>query len=130
MRLDEGIHAEIARACLEATGSLVVEVAKQQEHGVGAGGAQLHELVVSREEPLREQRQPDRGSRGPQVVDAAAEALVDEHRDRGSARPLECRGERGGIGIGPQLARRWRTALHLGDGGEARSGECVSKPHV
>ena len=78
--LDEDVHAEIPRTGLQAAPRLVVEVAKQQEDGVRAGCAKLDELVLGREEALREQRQAGRGPRSSEIVDAAAEALVDEHR--------------------------------------------------
>ena len=127
VRLDERIHAEIASTGLQTARGLVVEVAKQQEDGVRAGCAELDELVLRREEPLGEQRQAGGGSCSSEVVDAAAEALVDEHRHGRGAFPLEGRRQAGGIGVGPEVTGRRRSALDLGDRRQAVTGERVAE---
>ena len=67
----------------------VVEVAKEQQRRVGARLARRAQVVLGREEALREQRQRRRRARRSQVVQVAAEALVDEHGDRRRAGALE-----------------------------------------
>ena len=80
------------------------------------------------EEALGEERSLGRGAGRAQVVDGAAEARVHEHRDRGRAVSPERVGDRGRIGVGPQVARRGRAALHLGDRAESGPCERVREP--
>ena len=118
VRLDERVHPELARVGLQPPRLVVVEVAEQQEDGVGAGSPELRQLVLRREEALGEQRQRGRGTRGAKIGDRAAEALVDEHRDGRCAGRLEAAASTRGIGVRPQVAGRGRPALDLGDRGE------------
>ena len=71
VRLDEGVEAEVARGVEQAPRRLVVEVAQDEERGVGSGLARRPQVVLCREEPLREQRQPRGGARCAQVVPGA-----------------------------------------------------------
>src|SRR5205823_15127700 len=87
----------------------------------------LVELLLAREEPLRQQRQRGRGSGGTEIVDRAREPLVDEHRDGGGTRRLEARGQLGRIGARPQVAGGRRAPLDFGDRRQARRGERVPK---
>ncbi len=100
-------------------GCAVVEVAQEQEHGVGARRAHLLELRPGGEEPLGEQRHSRRRSRLPQVLSRPAEALVDEDRDSSRTGALERLRQDGRLGVGPQVTGGRRAALHLGDSGEA-----------
>ena len=100
-------------------GLRVVEVAEQQQHGVGAGLLRRAQVLGRREEALGEQRQARGCARGAQVVPRAAEALVDEDRDRRGAGALVGGGELGRIGVRAEVAERGRAALDLGDRGRA-----------
>ena len=68
-------------SCIRAAHRVVVEVAEQQQHGVGAGLLRRSQVLLGREEALREQRNAGARARGAKVVPVAAEALVDEHGD-------------------------------------------------
>ena len=128
VRLDERVHPELGRPALECRDARVVEVAQQQEDGVGTGAAQLLELLRAGEEALGEQGEAGRGAGRAEVVDRAAEALVDEDGDRGRAGALEGRGERGRLGVRPEVARRGGAALDLRDRREPGPRERVTKP--
>ena len=80
--------------------------------------------------PLASSGSVGRRARGAQVVQRAAEALVDEHRHRRCAGACELRGELRRVGVGPQVAGRRRAPLDLGDRAEAagRRRECVARP--
>jgi hypothetical protein len=78
----------------------VVEVAQQQQHGIGAELTELLELGSLGEEALGEQRHATGRSRGGEIGRGPAEALVDQDRDRGRARALEARGQGGRIRVG------------------------------
>ena len=80
--LDERLEPEIGGGREESRHLVVVEIAQQQERRIRAGLACRAQVVGAREEALREQRQRGRGARRAQVVPRAAEALVDEDRDR------------------------------------------------
>ena len=82
VRLDQHVEAELARIREQLARTLVVDVSKDQQHRVGAGDLQLQELDLLREKPLREQWDRCRRASCAQVVERAAETLVDEHRDR------------------------------------------------
>ena len=130
MRLDEGVHAELVRVLEQLGDSRVGEVTQQEEHGVGTGDLELQQLQLLAEESLRQQRHRGCGARGLEVRERAAEALVDEDRDgrRARVRELQCKPRR--IRVRPEIARRRRAALHLGDRAEAGDGECVAEaPH-
>ena len=118
MRLDERLEPELGGGVEQPPRRRVVEVAQQQQRRVGARVARGAQVLLGREEPLREQRQRRRRARRTQVVPRAAEALVDEDRDRGRAGALVRGGERCRIGVGTQVAGRRRAALHLGDRGQ------------
>ena len=107
----------------------VVEVAEEEQHRVCARFPGRAQVLLGREEALREQRQPDARARRPQIVPVAAEALVDEDGDGGCARALVVGSERSGLGIRTDVAERGRAPLELGDRAEAGLGERVPKPH-
>src|SRR4029079_18403010 len=58
-----------------------------------------------------------------EVVPRAAEALVDEDGDRRGARVCVRTRDACRVGVGPQLARRGRPPLDLGDRAQALSAE-------
>src|SRR5205823_10745751 len=62
-------------------------------------------------------------------MERTAEALVDEHRDRRRVRALELRGQRRRVRVRPEVARRRRAALDLGDRSEMRPGESLAEAH-
>ena len=99
VRLDQRVEAELGRVRRSAPRAVVVEVAQEQEHGVCAGSSRVRSSLLLREEALGEERQPVRRARGPQIVDDAAEAVVDEDRDRGRACALERRRRARRIGV-------------------------------
>ena len=120
VRLHERLEAELGGEGEQTPHRRVVEVAKQQKCGIGARFARSAQILVRREEPLCQERQRRRRTRGTQVVPGAAEALVDEYRHGGRAGSLVCRGDRSRIRIGTEVARRRRAALHLRDRGQPR----------
>jgi hypothetical protein len=83
--------------------TLVVDASKDQQHRVGAGDLQLQELDLLREEPLREQWDRCRSASCSQVVERAAETLVDEHRDRCGAGVSELQREACRICVRPEV---------------------------
>ena len=88
------------------------------------------QVLLGREEPLGEQRHGRDGARRAEVVDVPGEALVDEdrHRARAVRRVRARRAPRSRVR--PDVARRRRAPLDLGDGGEPGRAECVSEPHA
>ena len=129
VRLDERVEAELGRAAPSAP-------RRGRRRGrAGAGARRRRPPRAARRARPPRGRTPWRAAAAPsparaarEIVDRAAEALVDEDRDRGRACPLERRGERGRIGVRPQVARRRRAALDLGDRGQPRRGERVPEP--
>ena len=128
--LDERLQPQLAGAAQQPCRRGVVEVAQQEQHGVGARLARRAQVLLRREEALREQRQPRGRARRAQVVPRAAEAVVDEHRDGRGARPLVRGCEPRGVGVRPDVAERRRPPLDLGDGAEPRAGERIPKAHA
>ena len=128
VRLDERVEPD--RPCVghERGGPPVVEVAQDQKRCVGARVLQVVELRLGREEPLGQERQPGGGARSTKVVDGAREALVDEDRDGCRAGLLELRRQPGRIRVGPEVARRGRSPLDLGDCRQPAPRERVAKP--
>ncbi len=88
VRLDERVKADLLREGHERRGARVVQVAEDQQRGVGACLARGAQVVRRREEALGEQRQLRGGAGGAQVVPAAGEELVDKHRHGGG--PASC----------------------------------------
>ena len=56
VRFDERVEPERIGAVHQRAGGAVVEVAQDEQRGVGAGVARLAQVIGRREEPLREQR--------------------------------------------------------------------------
>ena len=126
--LDERVEAE-PRGDLHQVRDLgVVEIAQQQQRRVGARVPRGLEMLVGREEPLGEERGGRRGACRSQVVPRAAEALVDEHRDRRRSGGGVGGGDQGRVGVRAQVAGRRRAALDLGDRTEAGLRERVVEP--
>ena len=75
--------------------------------------------------PLARSGAVGRRAGGAEVVPRAAEALVDEHRDRSRARRGVGGRDHGRVGVGPQVAGRRRAALDLRDRAEAGLRERV-----
>jgi hypothetical protein len=108
-------------------GGGVVEVAQDQQRGVGARVTRGAQVLRRREEALGEQRQVRHGAGGAQVVPAAGKALVDEHRHGGGAAArVRLRVPRR-IGARVDVAGGGRAALELRDRGQARPGQRVLK---
>ena len=104
VRLDERVEAELAGQPRQRTDLVVVEVAQEQEHGIGSGLLGGPQVLLGREEPLREQRHAGARARRAEVVPGAAEALVDEDGDRrGAGRCILPRDPRG-VGVGTDVA--------------------------
>ena len=127
VRLHERVHPQVLRASLQTAYRRVVEIAKQQQDGICARRAERDQVVLRREEPLGEQGHAGSHTRRSQVGDAAAEALVHEHRDGSRAGALERRRQLPGIRIEPEVACRRRSPLDLGDPGESALGKCFAQ---
>ena len=127
---DERVQPEPSSLGEQRPCARVVHVAEQDQRGVGAGCLQLGEVGLLREEALAEQRELRRCARGAEVVERAAEAVVDEHREGGRSVVGELRREQRRVGIAAQLARRRRASLDLGDRSEPGCGEGVAEPHA
>ena len=99
MRLYKRLQTE-SRGRVEQRANLgVVEIAEEQERCVGARLAGGPQVVLTREEPLREERQRRGRSSRTEIVPGAPEALVDEDRDRrGTCTLVRC-GQRGRVGV-------------------------------
>jgi len=104
MRFHEGVQPESLRGSHQQARLVVVQVAQQEQHGIGAGLAQRRQVSRFAEEALREQRQPRRLSRRPQVVDRAPEALVHQDRDRSGACAFEFGSEGCRISSGTKIS--------------------------
>ena len=118
VRLDERVQTELVGSAHERGHAAVVEVSQEEQHSVRARFPGRVQMLIGREETLREQRQPDTGSGGSQIVPVAAEALVDEDRDDRSAGALVVGGESAGLGVGPDVTERGRATLELGNRAE------------
>ena len=130
VRLDEQVEAELLSPGEHQARLLVAQVAEQEQRCVGPGDAGLEEVALVVEEALGEQRNRRCRPRGGEIVETASEALV--HQDRDGRRPalLERRRERGGVGIGPQVAGRRRAPLDLRDRAETVLGQRLPEaPH-
>ena len=127
--LDERVEPEVAGDPHQRADRVVVEVSEQEQDCVGAGLLRGPEVLLGREEALREQGHAGARARRAEVVPGAAEALVDEDGDRGCAGRCVVVRDPGGVGVGADVAERGRAALDLGDRSEAGAGECVPKPH-
>ena len=99
--LDERVQAEVGGNADESAPSLVVQVAKDEQDGVGAGLAGDAQILFGREEPFGEQGQTRRRPSGTEVVPGAVEAGVDQDRDRGGSRSLVRSRELRGIRASP-----------------------------
>ena len=130
VRFDERVEAELARQAEQHPHLSVVEVAEQQQHGVGARLLRGAQVLLGREEALGEQGDAGRRAGGPQIVPVAAEELVHEHRDGGCAGAGVRGRELSGIGVRADVAERGRAPLDLGDRAEPGAGERVVKPHA
>ena len=95
VRLHERLDSELVRIGHQGGGTLVVQVAKEDEHRVRSCDLRLQEIQLLGEKALREERRRRRRARGSQVVERAAEPLVHEDRDGCSAGFLELRGQVG-----------------------------------
>ncbi len=75
MRLDQGLEAEVERPVDEASKGAPRLEDREEEHGIGAGGAEHIELAGVDDELLRQHRHADRGVDGGEIVDGAAEPM-------------------------------------------------------
>jgi hypothetical protein len=130
VRLDERVEGELRRVVHQPRGLAVVEVAEQEQDGVGAAFLRDVEVLLLGEEAFGEQRQRGRRASRAEVVPAAAEPLVDEDRAGRRPRSLERGGEAGRVGVGTKVACRGRASLHLGDRAEAGLRKGVAEPHA
>src|SRR5207247_2509207 len=101
----------------------VVEVAEQDEDRVGTRAPGLQQLELFGEETLGEERHRSRGACGLEIVERAAEALIDENRDGCGARVRELRGESGRVGVGTEVPGGGRAAFDLRNRDQAWGGE-------
>src|SRR5581483_4548811 len=129
VRLDERVETDRLRVAHQRRARLVVEVAEDQQCRVGAGLAQLAEVILGGEEALREERDVGQRARGPQIAERAAEPLVDEHGDRARVIRRVRRDDLLDPRIGPDVAHRRRPSLELRDRAQARPREGVGEPH-
>ena len=127
--LDERGEAELTGQLRQPAHLPVVEIAEQEQDGVGARLLRRPQVLLGREEALREERHGRARPRSAQVVPAAAEALVDEDGDRSGAGRRVLAREPRWVGVRPDVAERGRAPLDLRDRSEARAGERVTKPH-
>ena len=94
--LDEEVEPELAPAGEEERGLLVVQVSQEQQGRVRACAAGLEQVAPVVEEALGEERDIGRGPGGREIVEGAAEALVDEDGNRRPpARRRPSRAQRG-----------------------------------
>ena len=127
--LDERVETELVSGEHELRGRRVVEVAEDEERGVGARLPYVAEVLLGREEALGEQRQADTRARRTQVVERAGERVVDEHRDGARSSGLVRGHDVLHPRAGTDVAGRGRAAFELGDRAEARGRECVRELH-
>ena len=97
VRLDESIEAEVPGGSEQPPSRCVVEVTQDQQHCIRTCFERGAQVVLRREEALREQRDARGRSRGAQIVPRACEAFVDEDRD-GSRPCALVRSARGAAG--------------------------------
>ena len=89
-----------------------------EQDAVGAGGAGFDDLVAVDDEVLPQHGDRHGRPHTHEVVEAAAEIpRIGQHADAGRAVPDIGCGDVDGIRAGPDLARRRRPPLHLGDQG-------------
>ncbi len=81
VRLDERLEAELGRAHEKFTDGRVVQVAQDQQNGIGTGVAGGSQVRLGREEAFGEERKRGGGTRRAKVVPGATEPLVDQDRD-------------------------------------------------
>ena len=127
---DERVQPEPSSLGEQRPCTRVVDVAEQDQRGVGARRLQLGEVGLLGEEALAQQRELRRCARGAEVVERAAEAVVDEHREGGCAVVGELRREQRRVGVAAELACRRRTSLDLGDRSEPGCRKGVAEPHA
>jgi hypothetical protein len=106
VRLDEGLEAELVRVGHQGCRTLIVNVAQQDEGSVGTCDLRLQQVELVGEETFGEERRRRRCARGFEIVERAAEALVDEDRDRRGTRVRELCGESSWVGVGAEVAGR------------------------
>src|SRR4029453_15990756 len=120
---------EPARKGQQPLDGRVSEVAQDEERRVRSRVPRRPEVLLGREEPLREQRQPRRAARRTETVPRSPEPLIDEKPNPAAPGPLvrggdDCRGS-----IGTEVASERRAALDFRDRGQSGSPERVLKPH-
>ena len=126
VRLDERVEADGGGGGHQSRAGRVVEVAQDEQNRVGAGLDRRAQVVVRREEALREERELRPRPGGAEIVPAPAEALlVDQHRHRSRAGALVAGGESCRVGVRAEVAERGRAALHLGDRLQPRCRERI-----
>ncbi len=128
VRFDEDVQPELGRVRKEPGRGGVVEIAEEQERGVGPCVARCLEVFAGGEEALGEERDAARGAGSPQVVPRSSEATVDEDRDSCGSRGLVSGRQLRRIGVRPEVTGRGRAPFDLGDPAEARLGESVREP--
>ncbi len=106
VRLDQRLDAQLTRVRDERGGPLIVDVAQQDQHRVGAGDLGFQQIELFGEEAFGEQRCRCCRAGGLEVFEGAAEALVDEYRHCGGAGIGELRSEPRRVGIRPKIAGR------------------------
>src|SRR5207248_5219429 len=127
--LHERVESELVRSAHEPGRRRVVEVAEDEECGIRSRLPQLAQVLLRREETLREQRQVGRRPRRAQVVERARERGVHEDRNGPCASGLVSRDDLLDPRSGADVTGRRRAALELGDRTEAGSGERVRESH-
>ncbi len=123
VRLDERLETEFVRVIHQGCRTLIVDVAEQDEGSVGTRDLRLQQVQLFGEETFGEKRRRRRGARGLEIVERAAEAIVDENGDGRGTRVRELRGELCWVGVGTEVPGGGRTALDFGNRDEARGGE-------
>ena len=128
--LDEHVEAECGGGGVQLCQLLVAERRDDQQHGIGAGGERLVQLVDVDDEVLAQQRQPAGPTREEQVIERAAEVgLLGEDRRGDGAATLIGRDDLLEVGRAVQRPGRRRAPLELGDHADAGCGErCAEAP--
>ena len=122
--LDDRVHLELARNAVEHPQIADLERAHDEEHGVGAPGPGLVDLVRVDREVLAQDRDVGDAAGLREVVERAAEVeRLGEDRQRGRAAALVGPDDLRDARALADGARGRRAALVLGDQGDARAGQ-------
>src|SRR5439155_16115077 len=105
----------------------VVQIAQEQERGIGPSRLQRVQLRPLAEETLCQQRHRGRRAGHAQVIDRTPEPLVDKDRNRAGACGRELGCELARVGIRPHVTRRRRAAFDLRDRAKTGCGKSVTE---